>query len=186
MFSLNTVLSTNICHRRVILHSCNWVKSWGVRRLYIAHVVTRHALCSRLMGTLTDDVLERVPIIHGLEHDTIVAYASLMLIEFLTVKVVALNTSETELILAVKDEVLVIVQLVLQSLDLYTHPRPPLDFPALFLSTCEHRINALLLPSRMNLLFHRFVRGRLVPRPGGKRAIHRLVELDFNVAGLLK
>ena len=186
MFSLNTVLSTNISHRRVILHSSNRIKSRGIRRLYVAHVVTSHAFCSRLMGTLTDDVLEGVPIIHGLEHDTIVANASLMFIEFLAVKVVALNTSETELILAVKDEVLVIVQLVLQSLDLYAHSRPPLDFPALFLSTCKHRINALLLSSRMNLLFHRFVRGRLIPRPGGKWAINGLIELDFDIAGLLK
>ena len=101
---------------------------------------------------MADHFLKRISVIHRLEHELVIADASLMFIEFPPMKIVAILTCKPELILTVKDEVLLIVQLVLQFLDLNTHPRAPLRLSVLSLSLCRHLMVGLL--PMIHLMFH--------------------------------
>ena len=129
------ILASRVDHHRfVVVHSLDRVERRCVAGLNITQIVVCHSFLSRLIVASTDDVFQCVPVVHGLEHKSVITDTSLMLVEFFSVEVVPVLTRESELILAVKDEVLVVVQLVLQSLDLYAHSRPSLDLTTLFLS----------------------------------------------------
>lgn len=135
LLAVYRILAGHVGHRRVVIHSLDRVERCCDTGFNITHIVVCHSLLSRLIVGSANDVFQCVPVVHGFEYKSVITNTSLMLVEPLSVKVVPVLTRESELILAVKYKVFVVVQLVLQALDLYAHSRSPLDLTTLFLST---------------------------------------------------
>ena len=108
-----------------------------ITHIDLIHELVRCLIHTRLLVVEADHLAEGLAVacvVH--EHDPVVTDAALVLIVALVVEIVAAHTGEAELVLAIEDEVLVVVELVFEALDLDAHPG--LLFDSSFHPLCTH------------------------------------------------